>query len=210
MSDLMGACAKCLKDDIPGSGFVNSQLQQFLKEQTTERGRSQFADARGFAKRTYVQGEQLICRACALEARDVSESEASRHWSADPSMQLKVSFLSRPFDLACCGAAFGYVIEKEGGSNGTSTKIQPGWRIATVGGVDLKGEPQAVVQACLEEADLPVEIEFEQPTEPWSMCGDCKLGKPGGSLSPAGKCAACQASFFDQSHAEVADSWEDF
>jgi hypothetical protein len=211
--ELSGACAQCLKDDVPGNGFVASQLEQFLKEQTTERGRSQFADARGLAKKTYVQGEKLICRACVMEARDASESAASREWSESP--QLDVSFASRPFDLVCCNSAFGYVVQKVCSetreSESEAQQVQPGWRIVAISGVDMRGEPQAVVTCCLDEAELPVVIKFEQPVQPWATCSGCNQGSPDTTLSPSGKCTACQASFFDQTQdTEVADSWEDF
>ena len=68
LSNITGSCAKCKRTNLIATDFIEAHLRQFLLEQTSSRGRSQFADARESVRsetaRVEVAGANLFCRHC--------------------------------------------------------------------------------------------------------------------------------------------------
>ena len=89
MSDLehiVGACLRCKRHGLKAADFIEAHLRQFLKEQTTGRGRSTFTDARAdvhaATKRTEVAGASLLCREC-VERQRSEAAAADSVWNDD-------------------------------------------------------------------------------------------------------------------------------
>ena len=198
---LTGACAQCLEDRIPRTGFVASHLLRFLAE---NQAMSKHSDFRGNSTAIYVSGQDLQCRKCVVEACRIADVERSLAWNA-------ATTVNRAYD---CTPEIEWSDRCDTNAVvGTlptgSTNLEVGWRVVAVAGVDLRGESKEAVLAALASAALPVQVEFEQPSTAWAACVGCARAAPQSTYASGElRCEGCIKNFFQQADPEeVADSW---
>ena len=86
LSHITGSCARCKRSGLVADDFIEAHLRQFLRDQTSARGRSTFVDARdeirGATRRTEVAGASLFCRPC-VERERAEAAAADDTWNDD-------------------------------------------------------------------------------------------------------------------------------
>jgi len=214
-SKVTGSCANCGQKNIPGSGFVKSDLVRFLAVESGVRA-NEFVDARAEQRKsevTEVAGPTLQCRQCVLGARDVRDTNGGFQWGT----QKEIVFPTRPFGMTPSKDRFlEYVVMKVDNNESKPAHgmgIRCGWRVVEVAGCDMRGEPVEEVQKTFKDAKLPLTVLFDVPEEEWLHCMICELSFPRSRLSSSMECASCgegpSTSVPEVDAEALMDDWED-
>lgn len=222
---IVGVCADCRREDLPGSKFVLGELQRFLAEMKTARGSVDVRSEMRAVALTQVAGESLRCRGCSVRARDSASGLA---WEVEHPVTVELK--TRPFGIVRVDSASSYIVSRADGTAAGKAGVRPGWRCVAVGGADVRGEPAGTVRQAIKDGALPLSLAFERPSAEWPPCGRCGHAcQPGRSRCLREECVAAEEEEVEegrggdaalamvtgegQSGSEavaVADSWEDF
>uniref|UniRef100_A0A7S1A3T4 PDZ domain-containing protein n=1 Tax=Noctiluca scintillans TaxID=2966 RepID=A0A7S1A3T4_NOCSC len=201
--DIMGneltkfACTVCLREYLPASEFSEPQLAKCAEQEVKNNEASTIELLRATCKSCALSGKEAEA-AAAAERQAASQAIANEsQWEVVP-----ISLVARPFGMTAAGASdsAGYrVARATAGKPAAEAGVVAGWRLVSIGGVDVRELPLKDAQLVLKDTPLPAELCFERPPSDWHFCVGCSLPCPPEAFSrkmltkPADKrrCSAC-------------------